>query len=409
MYTPSPTSSVSRPTSSHSSRRLLTQSLYQTNNNSPYASPYAPNLPSTHTSHTSLTHIDHLVMENPDSDLGRPLDGEEVILREREVEGMEGRERSAREGGSEDEVVIEVGKEGADSNVEKEEHTPTQQMLTPAAPPIPISILSSPKIPLTFLHISGARKMMTFDPDTKVRRVKELIWGGWPEEFPSPDHPPTPSYLRLLHLGRILQDEDTLGPEGLKFAMYRPVYYDYASAASASASTSPPENSSSSTSAPIPTSDSSSASSSSSPDSKLPTSPPLTIVHISIRPHGPGIAPLPGSVEADSAKKRKSRSQSLRRGLFSVLTNLSGGTNTNANANSSLTPAPPSPMTPTSASALSPTATSAPTSTSPSMMTPMPAPTPTPTPIAAGVTVGPLSLGWLQQLQGRCSCYYNYD
>lgn len=43
-------------------------------------------------------------------------------------------------------------------------------------PPIP----QTPKVSLTFLLVSGCRKIQSFDPETTVARVKELMWNGWP-------------------------------------------------------------------------------------------------------------------------------------------------------------------------------------------------------------------------------------
>lgn len=33
---------------------------------------------------------------------------------------------------------------------------------------------------LTFLLVSGRRRQMTFDPETTIGRVKELVWNAWP-------------------------------------------------------------------------------------------------------------------------------------------------------------------------------------------------------------------------------------
>lgn len=38
----------------------------------------------------------------------------------------------------------------------------------------------APQVALTFLLISGSRRTMTFDPETTVGRVKELVWNAWP-------------------------------------------------------------------------------------------------------------------------------------------------------------------------------------------------------------------------------------
>lgn len=43
----------------------------------------------------------------------------------------------------------------------------------PAVPQIP-------QVSLTFLLVSGRRRTMTFEPETTVGRVKELVWNAWP-------------------------------------------------------------------------------------------------------------------------------------------------------------------------------------------------------------------------------------
>ncbi|KAL4073449.1 ubiquitin-related domain-containing protein, partial [Scleroderma citrinum] len=70
-------------------------------------------------------------------------------------------------------------------------------------------IPQTPQITLTFLLVSGRRKSQSFDPETTVGRVKELVWNAWPTPWPD-ERPPAPSYLRILYLGKILQDDDTL-------------------------------------------------------------------------------------------------------------------------------------------------------------------------------------------------------
>ncbi|KAH6908745.1 hypothetical protein BKA70DRAFT_1426637 [Coprinopsis sp. MPI-PUGE-AT-0042] len=77
----------------------------------------------------------------------------------------------------------------------------------PAHQPIP----QTPQIYLTFLLLSGHRRTMNFEPATGIGRVKEVVWGGWNGgDWPAEDRPPAPSYLRVLHAGRMLQDDETL-------------------------------------------------------------------------------------------------------------------------------------------------------------------------------------------------------
>jgi hypothetical protein len=100
---------------------------------------------------------------------------------------------------------------------------------------------------------------MAFEPSTTVGRVKELVWNAWPSDAEwQTDRPPAPSYLRILYLGKILQDEDTLAK--LAFPAHTP-----------------------------------------SPDLETTPPPPPTIVHLSIRAYAP---------PADDAPKKK---KSMRR------------------------------------------------------------------------------------------------
>ncbi|KAI0700169.1 ubiquitin-related domain-containing protein [Cytidiella melzeri] len=125
------------------------------------------------------------------------------------------------------------GDEADDSNARNDVEAGTQ----PAAP-------RTPQVALTFLLVSGRRRNMSFEPETTVGRVKELAWNAWPSEWQD-ERPPAPSYLRILYLGKILQDEDTLLKVGFP------------------------------THVPTSTSDASSV------------SPPPTIVHLSIRSQPP--------------------------------------------------------------------------------------------------------------------------
>ncbi|KAF9254686.1 hypothetical protein L218DRAFT_452515 [Marasmius fiardii PR-910] len=79
-----------------------------------------------------------------------------------------------------------------------------QQQPTPSTP-----IPQTPQVALCFLLISGKRRVMQFEPETTVGRVKELVWNAWPSDWQD-EQPPTPWHLRLLYLGKILQDDDTL-------------------------------------------------------------------------------------------------------------------------------------------------------------------------------------------------------
>ncbi|WWC86747.1 uncharacterized protein L201_001625 [Kwoniella dendrophila CBS 6074] len=77
------------------------------------------------------------------------------------------------------------------------------------------SIPPSPKVHVKVLIISGQSKVLSFEPELTVGRMKELIWSSWPSEWTDPAQPPSPSYLRILHAGRILQDDSTLSSNNL--------------------------------------------------------------------------------------------------------------------------------------------------------------------------------------------------
>lgn len=104
-----------------------------------------------------------------------------------------------------------------------------------AEEPHDTSIPPTPQVSLTFLLVSGRRRTMSFDPEITIGRVKELAWNAWPNGAWrttrawtlcaytvctlstttdwQDERPPAPSYLRILYLGKILQDEDTLTSE----------------------------------------------------------------------------------------------------------------------------------------------------------------------------------------------------
>jgi hypothetical protein len=81
--------------------------------------------------------------------------------------------------------------------------TPVTTASPPDVPP------SEPQVSLTFLLVSGRRRTMSYEPATTIRRVQEMLWNTWPTDW-TDERPPTPSYLRILYLGKVLQDEETL-------------------------------------------------------------------------------------------------------------------------------------------------------------------------------------------------------
>lgn len=62
----------------------------------------------------------------------------------------------------------------------KPKSTASAEQPTPDHP-----VPQTPQTHITFLVISGRRRTMSFEPDTTVGRVKELVWNAWP----TGDHP----------------------------------------------------------------------------------------------------------------------------------------------------------------------------------------------------------------------------
>jgi hypothetical protein len=46
--------------------------------------------------------------------------------------------------------------------------------------PVDDAVPQMPQVSLTFLLVSGRRRAMSFDPETTIGRVKELVWNTWP-------------------------------------------------------------------------------------------------------------------------------------------------------------------------------------------------------------------------------------
>jgi len=111
-----------------------------------------------------------------------------------------------------------------DNDDDDDEREQAGEAAAAAAPPPPPLLPAAvvPQVPQTlvqFLLVSGRRRSMAFDPETTVGRVKELAWNSWPNDWQD-ERPPAPSFLRILYLGKILQDDDTLTQ--LKFPSYTP-------------------------------------------------------------------------------------------------------------------------------------------------------------------------------------------
>ncbi|WVQ79896.1 hypothetical protein IAT38_001996 [Cryptococcus sp. DSM 104549] len=89
--------------------------------------------------------------------------------------------------------------------------TAASQTPNPQEPPSP----SVPKVHIRALVISGQSHVFSFEPEITVGRLKELIWSSWPAEWTDPAQPPSPSFLRIIHSGRILQDDSSLTANNL--------------------------------------------------------------------------------------------------------------------------------------------------------------------------------------------------
>ncbi|KAI0264644.1 ubiquitin-related domain-containing protein [Gloeopeniophorella convolvens] len=108
-----------------------------------------------------------------------------------------------------------AGEDNFDVEDQNEGDARAQVQEEPEQAPVP----QVPQTPVQFLLVSGRRRSMSFEPETTVGRVKELVWNSWPNDWQD-ERPPAPSFLRVLYLGKILQDDDTLTQ--LKFPSYKP-------------------------------------------------------------------------------------------------------------------------------------------------------------------------------------------
>ncbi|GAA5975589.1 hypothetical protein JCM21900_004794, partial [Sporobolomyces salmonicolor] len=70
---------------------------------------------------------------------------------------------------------------------------------------------------LVLLLASGKRRKYVVGSEETVGEVRERVWREWPQEWHSTeDVPPTAKALRLLYLGRFLEDSALLSSYGLK-------------------------------------------------------------------------------------------------------------------------------------------------------------------------------------------------
>ena len=68
------------------------------------------------------------------------------------------------------------------SNISQDQQQSVQQPSTPSTQPQTMSqtVPQMPQTYLTFLLISGRRRTMSFEPESPIGRVKELVWNSWP-------------------------------------------------------------------------------------------------------------------------------------------------------------------------------------------------------------------------------------
>ncbi|PRQ72327.1 hypothetical protein AAT19DRAFT_9666 [Rhodotorula toruloides] len=77
--------------------------------------------------------------------------------------------------------------------------------------------LKGEPVEIELLLLSGKRKRWTFGTEETVAEVKDQVWHEWPDDWTKGDPaPPSVDGLRLLHLGRFLDDASTLSAAGLK-------------------------------------------------------------------------------------------------------------------------------------------------------------------------------------------------
>ncbi|SNX85657.1 uncharacterized protein MEPE_04366 [Melanopsichium pennsylvanicum] len=78
------------------------------------------------------------------------------------------------------------------------------------------TLASTSAVYLNTLLVSGQRKSWKFSSGDTVEAVRNHIFLNWPESWPQPK-PESAAYLRLLHLGHILDNPDiTLASRGCK-------------------------------------------------------------------------------------------------------------------------------------------------------------------------------------------------
>ncbi|KAJ1985185.1 hypothetical protein H4R34_000143 [Dimargaris verticillata] len=86
---------------------------------------------------------------------------------------------------------------------------PAQAAATPAAPK-----LACNTVHLTCLLVSGKRHTFTFAPTLSIGQAKQQVFDQWPKEWEG-ERPASAHLLRLVYLGRFLDDASTLADNKL--------------------------------------------------------------------------------------------------------------------------------------------------------------------------------------------------
>ena len=96
-------------------------------------------------------------------------------------------EKQATSSNAHDGAGVEVQEEQGAAPGELEVTAQSTRISTPVPP--------TPQVYLTFLLVTGRRRTMSFEPETTIGRVKELVWNSWPS-----------GVSRLLHTCRLYPD-----------------------------------------------------------------------------------------------------------------------------------------------------------------------------------------------------------
>jgi len=78
------------------------------------------------------------------------------------------------------------------------------------AQPGPTLATVFPKVSITFLLGSGKRKTFDFEQSDSFATIKERLVQEWPTEWEGETKPQSAAAIRLLHLGRLIPDDESL-------------------------------------------------------------------------------------------------------------------------------------------------------------------------------------------------------